>query len=332
MQISGRPLLATRVDAPLYVGRGIEAKIITAARRGLNTLIIGDAGSGKTSLLHHLELELRKDNSSVVYIDGRRSDDLDEMLDNLRIQLGIEALPNPSPFAGFSALNQAFNGIKSQKFVPPIERTLKWLVDKLPTDKFKIVLLDSPERKVAHTLFGQLRDVVWQLPISWIVVADSSAADAFRRPPADAFFDLFERLGGINASESRELLRLREVPVNYIVDFLFSRATTPRLVLDHARRSILEPLTSDKLEKSDADFMRRLSEVSRAATMLASELRGQGAISASDKDIQRRMGWTRERLTQVLKELEAAGLAMATDAADGKPGRPRRFYEILLAP
>ncbi|MEO5973840.1 MAG: ATP-binding protein [Ilumatobacteraceae bacterium] len=331
MQISGRPLLATRVDATLYVERGIEAKVITAARRGLNTLIIGDAGAGKTSLLHRLEWELRQDYSSVVYVDGRRSDELDEMLDNLRIQLGIEALPNPSPFAAFSGLNETINGIKSPKFVPPTERTLKRLADKLPADKRKIVLLDSPERKVAHTLFGRLRDVVWQLPISWIVVADSSAADAFRRPPADAFFDLLERLGGISANEGREILRLREVPVNYIADFLFSKATTPRIVLDHARRSILEPPTSDKLQKSDAEFMRRLSVVSRAASMLASELRGQGAVSASDKDLQRRMSWTRERLTQVLKELEAAGLAKATEAADGKPGRPRRFYEILVS-
>jgi CRP-like cAMP-binding protein len=191
--------------------------------------------------------------------------------------------------------------------------------------------LDSPERNVAHTLFGRLRDVVWQLPISWIVTADSSAADAFRRPPADAFFDLVERLGGVSESEAREILGRREVSANNMADFISSKSTTPRIILDHARRSMLESTTSGKLQRDEVKFLKRLGDVSRAAAMLATELRGQGAVSASDKDIQRRMGWTRERLTQVLKELEAAGLARATEAADGNPGRPRRFYEILLA-
>jgi Cdc6-like AAA superfamily ATPase len=330
MQISGRPLLANQVDAPLYVERGIETKILTVARRGLNALVIGDAGSGKTSLLHRLEWQLHQENFSVVFVDGRRSDELNEILDRLRIQLGIKW--PPTFLSTIAALNLQIDGVQPPRSAPQAEQTLKLLIDTMSADKRWIVLLDSPERNIARTLFGSLRDAVWQLPISWIVTADSSASDAFRRPPADAFFELVERLGGVSESEAREILGRREVSANNMANFVSSKSTTPRIVLDHARRSMFEPTTPGESQKSEIEFHRRLKDISRAAAMLASELRGQGAVSASDKDIQQRMGWTRERLTQVLRELETAGLARATEAADGKPGRPRRFYEILLSP
>lgn len=329
MEISGRPLLATRVDEPLYLERGNEGKILSAVLRGLNSLIIGDAGSGKTSLLHRLELKLRQQDSSVIYIDGRLSEELDEILDNLRIKLGIKW--PPAFHTSFDFLKPSFDGPQPPKSGASAEQTMRLLIDSMDADNRWIVLMDSPAREIAHTLFGRLRDNVWQLPITWIVSADSSASDAFRRAPADAFFEHVERIADIGSSEAQEILIRRGVAEG-IARQVSKNETTPRLVLDFARRSILEPQATDKLQKSEGDFWFRFLDASRAAAMLATELRGQGAISASDKDIQRRMGWTRERLTQVLKELEAAGLAKATDAADGKPGRPRRYYEILQAP
>jgi hypothetical protein len=48
--LSGRPLFATAADAELYVSLpDIEQRLERAVDRGLNTLIIGDRGSGKTT-------------------------------------------------------------------------------------------------------------------------------------------------------------------------------------------------------------------------------------------------------------------------------------------
>jgi energy-coupling factor transporter ATP-binding protein EcfA2 len=310
MELSGRPLLATRVDDALYVERGPEPRILAAVARGLNVLILGEPGSGKTSLLHHLEHQLQRADEPVVYLDGRRSEDLDALLDELRGRVGV-ARPDPS-------------------VASPAQETLDALQG-MPETRRWVALVDCPERDVAHTLFGRLRDVVWQLPVTWVVAADGSAADAFRRPPADAFFDLVERLDGLDETQASELLIRRGVSRSEAEELSSSAATSPRGVLDRARRSLLEHVAPDDIHRAELDFHRRLGQVSRAAALLAAELRGRGAVSASDGDLQRRMGWTRSRLTQVLKELEANGLATTTEAADGRAGRPRRMYEIVAS-
>jgi energy-coupling factor transporter ATP-binding protein EcfA2 len=328
MELSGRPLLATRVDDAFYVERSLEAKALAAARRGLNVLLLGDAGSGKTSLLHHLEYELQHAEEQVVYLDGRRSVGLDDLLDELRRRVGVTRPTTQRAFDVFATIGM-FSGQEPVTPSPAAERTLDALRSSMPANKRWIVLVDSPDRDMAHTLFGRLRDLVWQLPISWIVAADSASADAFRRPPADAFFDLLERIGTLEDSTAREMLVRRGVATSTAEELLAPGTTTPRALMDRARRSMLEPVTPDELHRGELEFQRRLGEVSRAAAMLATEMRDKGALSASDEDLQRRMGWTRPRLTQVLKELEAKGLARATEAAGGRAGRPRRLYDIV---
>ena len=170
---------------------------------------------------------------------------------------------------------------------------------------------------------------MWQLPVTWVVVAETAVGIALRRPPADAFFDVVEHLEDFDAARARNALERRGVHETSAAELATMAATSPRNLLDHARQSILHGATPSDLQVREVDFQRRLGDVSRSAAMLAVELRGQSAVSASDEDLQQRMGWTRPRLTQVLKELEAAGLAQSAPASDGRAGRPRRLYEIV---
>jgi hypothetical protein len=275
-------------------------------------------------LLHHLGYQLQRAEHLVVYLDGRRWDGVDEMADELRRRLGVKS-PTRISFEALAALS----GTEPEPKAPSAQRTLDALLGAMPASKRWVVLLDSPQHDAAHTLFGRLRDVVWQLPISWVVTADSSAADAFRRPPADAFFDPVERLSTLDEDTGRQVLVRRGLVASAADDLVTSTAMTPRVLLDRARRSMLEHVTPDEVHSRELDFQGRLGELGGAAAMLARELRGNGAVSASDQDLQRRMGWTRSRLTQVLKELEAAGLVTATEAAEGRAGRPRRRYEVV---
>ena len=55
MNLSGRPLRGTALDAPLFVGRDAElAALERAIELGLNALVLGARGAGATSLLFHL--------------------------------------------------------------------------------------------------------------------------------------------------------------------------------------------------------------------------------------------------------------------------------------
>ncbi len=326
MNLSGRPLLATRLDVPLYVDCGIEPVVMNAARRGLNTLVVGEAGSGKTSLLHRIEYEFRNEEFKLAFVDGRSCESVQDLLEKIGIQLGVE-FPRQETVHSLFGLEEPFIQKPPQSEPPSVERILAKLVKAIPQGPRSILFFDSPERDLAHAFFGRLRDAVWQLPITWIVAADSNAADAFRRPPADAFFEIVERIPALDDSRAREILRSRLADESSAGEM--GKAATPRILLDHARRVMLDFGTAAILQRMEVEFQRRLDDVSRAAAMLANELRGQGPVSASDADVQRRLGWTRPRLTQVLKELESAGLARATEASDGHPGRPRRLYEIV---
>jgi type IV secretory pathway ATPase VirB11/archaellum biosynthesis ATPase len=59
--LSGRPLFATAADAELYVSLpDVERRLERAVERGLNALILGDRGSGKTTLVRQLLFRRRE--------------------------------------------------------------------------------------------------------------------------------------------------------------------------------------------------------------------------------------------------------------------------------
>jgi Cdc6-like AAA superfamily ATPase len=328
VQLSGRPILPTRVDQSLYVARDADMRVQQALGQGLNVLVLGDAGSGKTSLVRHVEYALRDAGTTVSYVDGRQAGTAAELLDRVRSGLAIER-PNDGSVAEMVSVATG-QGLPA----PSAQRSLAHLARMLPPDQRAVVLVDSPDQVVAHKLFGQLRDVVWQVPASWVVAADSAVEPELRRPPADAFFDLVERLGTFRFNESIDVLERRGLSRDQARDVVTgtdgapSGGVTPRVLLERARLLALEQSSPAELRTSEAAFQDLLGQVSRAAAMLAAEIRGTGAVSASDEQLQRRMGWTRNRLTQVLRELEGAGLARASQSSDGRTGRPRRFYEI----
>ena len=73
--LSDRPLLDTLTDAGLFVDRAAElATLGRAARQGLNALVVGSRGMGKTSLLRQLVFRLRVDGLAVVFVDARVAD------------------------------------------------------------------------------------------------------------------------------------------------------------------------------------------------------------------------------------------------------------------
>lgn len=326
LQISQRPLQGTSVDAALFVDRTSELETLArSVGLGFNTLVLGDRGSGKTSLLHQLERQLAdagaetrlveasgagsvEDLVALVHlsIHGRRRDPTERLLASLDGEVGVAA--------DIARLQPA----DSQRVV---------------------VLIDSiagPE--IVHGMFGRLRDEVWQLPITWIVSGYCNDRNRYLEAPADSFFDAVVELGELSIKEAAELLRRRagsaptDDPAGEVL--LGVAATlgqqvsprTPRNLLAAAREVLLADDDPTQWITNRHALQLRAAGLSRPTAMLFTELMDLAPVSASDKRLLERLGWTRTRASQVFKQLEEAGLVVVTEDTPDGPGRPRKLY------
>lgn len=325
MDLSGRPLIDTAVDSRLYVPRPEHRTLKTSVAQKLNVMVAGTRGSGKTTLLRQLLFDLRNEGQSAVFIDGKLAEDAVAFLQLVRYRLGeAPNLPQlvrehyaqaiaPRPDLGDA--NLLLNLIDSMKGSGEDEERTALLVDGLP----------SPE--VAHSLFGRLRDELWQLPFSWIIAVDERERAALMEPPADAFFDRQINLVPLGHASQMAILERRVQLTNRRALESLTQASegNPRMLLALARDAFEGGETIDEVLAARAAREALASKLSRPASMLLAELENMGSASASDEELLKRMGWTRPRATQVFAELEEAGLVTSREEK-GLGGRPRKVY------
>src|SRR5712691_6993109 len=84
LQLSQRPLMATDADAGLFIDRvSALSKLERALRLQLNALLLGERGSGRTSLLHQLERRLRSDGRDVRFLEASSAGTVEDLVDLL---------------------------------------------------------------------------------------------------------------------------------------------------------------------------------------------------------------------------------------------------------
>jgi hypothetical protein len=309
-------LLDTRADAALFVDRAAElARLDRAAAEGLNVLVSGPRGIGKTSLLRRQAYGRRLDGQEVAVLDAGALTDPATFLAAALRALGADSAPGQASSADLVA-------------------TLSALVPAQGSPRFLGV--DGLAPTVAQAVFGQLRDELWQAPLTWLVSCADVDEPAFLRPPADAFFDTTVRLAGLSDDDLHDLLRRRatveELSDEAVSEVVSLAAGVPRRAIDLARHLLLAPGTAagsrSSVEAVRDRLLDREQTVERLATparMLLAELESVGGASASDERLLTRLGWTRARAAQVFGELERQGLVEATD--EPRPsGRPRRVF------
>jgi energy-coupling factor transporter ATP-binding protein EcfA2 len=327
MDLSRRPLLDNARDRRLYVPRGAAARVERSTRDGLNVLVLGERGSGKTTLLRQLALRLREDGVPCAFVDAGLVNDPTMLMKLVRLEVGrsptlLEALRDTlaSPQREIDALG------KSGELLSVV-RSMR-LSESGPDDGRMALLLDGLEAKLAHTVFGRLRDELWQLPFSWVVAGDVQQRGTYLTPPADTFFDDVIELGTLTDEEQQALIAARSGDDRRARAVAKSiRDGNPRALLALAHQALERDLNPQQLIEARVRRETEVSRMGRAASMLVHELEASGPASASDPELLGRMGWTRQRAAQVFAQLQEAGIVSASDQR-GQDGRTRKVFTL----
>lgn len=311
MDLSGRPLLDTRTDAALLADcREPLARLHAALDAGLNALLVGPRGAGRSTILRALARERRERNETgavpVAVVVGAGCAGPGALLAAVTRALGGSGAPLDDPMAALAALAEA------------AERT----------GTVEVMLDDAPVA-AAHALFGALRDELWAIGLRWAVGCVDTDEAGLLRPPADAFFEVVVRLEPLAPAAARDLLErrgvLRHLDGDVVDELVEAAAGHPRRLLDLSRAVLVEGGDPHALVAATRQRRRRAAELGRPAALALDALESVGAASASDTALLDRLHWTRSRAVQVLGVLEQAGLVTAADVRDGR-GRPRRVF------
>jgi len=326
-RLDNRPLLSTFDDMDLFVEPPAQARIRAAVRRGLNVLILGAPGAGKTTVLHRIASEVEPGGTGLqpLYVDLSPASTAAQAL-----ALILESL-------GQRDFVQALGDPLRPGYTPPSSASsqLIGLVRRLAQAPPSLILADSPPGNgETHLLFGRLRDELWQLDHRWVVTVPSVQRDEVSRPPADAFFDVRVELGPLPDEARRALLTRRlddadDVDLDVVAD---TSDGSPRSLIEIARDAVLSDRSPAQLVADREALRARLDALPQAARAAFSHLTANGPVSASDEEFLAAMGFSAQRARVVLAELELKGLARSFLERQERRGRPRKVYEAVTQP
>lgn len=329
-----RPLGSTRADQRRFVDRAGETETILRALAATRpVLVLGEPGSGRTSLLHHVAWSLRRQTPRLesILISGELARDAAQLLGVLvaRVQrLAAPSSPRAQWMADLSALAQPdgpFGPVVAPAIVMELIDLLGEQVAALPGGV--CLMLDGVAPSVAHAVFGSLRNELWALEgVRWVVAGDLAAAALYREPPADAFFEQTVQLQPLSDGEARALLHahLPELPAAALEAAIAAGAGNPRRLL---RAAGTEGGAAHALSGGVPELA--VAAGGRLAGALTEYLAAHGPTSASDPGLLREIGASRQRASQLMHQLQSAGLLETLDYHEpGRRGRPARLFAL----
>lgn len=322
MMLSGRPLLATKSDQRYFVSRPELGAVVSGLASGLNTVLLGAPGSGKTTLLRQAGRVLADvEGLQVVYLNGSRFDDAIRAL--LGVQDALRGDQLPLTFAARD-VPSVLDPQPADQLRDPALR----IVRALRPERATVVMLDGLPPRVAHALFGQLRDDLWQTGITWALAGDVDHRASYLAPPADAFFESVVTLAPLTDEQQLQLIRKR-CDANDPGWFHDVRVPSgnPRALLAVLRDAQgASDATAGGLLAARTARQEKAQGRGRLHSMVLAEIEDGAVVSASDEKFLDRFGISRQRAQQVLSDLEKDNLVASGTRPSPTSGRPRKMY------
>jgi hypothetical protein len=297
-------------------------------------LVLGDPGSGRTSLLNHVAWLLSRESEprESLVIPGELARDPAQLLGVLVAR--VQRLTEPGGQRWLDDLRALSmpDGPFGEVVQPAILMELIDLLgERLATlERPVCLMIDGIDPRVAHGLFGSVRNELWALEgASWVVAGDAAAGPLYREPPADAFFERVVELRPLPAGDAATLLRahVRELPEAEIAAAIAAGDGNPRRLLRAAAdiRAGHAPSSA-----STGDLAAAAAEVGGPlAGGIVDYLATHGPAAASDPRLLSRIGASRQRASQLMHQLESAGLLETLDQHEpGRRGRPARRFAL----
>lgn len=326
--LSNRPLLPTHADSQRYVESDAAQRFRSGMDRGLNALVIGEAGSGKTSLLHMAELGLRDAREPVCFASASEIDQPEQ---------AAAAIYRAAGDAGWlESVDEDLLAAAAHGEDPFVTTQLLRALEQAPAGGR--MLVDDITASAGHGLFGRSRDELWQLPLRWGVSIDAQQAAGLLTPPADSFFERQVPLEPLDPVERRQVLERRiddsdtgaELSDRQVDELAKLGPSNPRRLITFARE-LADSGTDPQQLIAGAERRRLRAEAvgGRPAAMLVAEMEGRGPVSAGDRELLTRLGWTRPRAADLLNRLhEAQVVHEYPEHRRARPGRPRRLFAL----
>jgi hypothetical protein len=335
--MGNQPLAQSRADQRRFVDRSRETDaIIRAVAASQPALVLGERGSGRTSLLNHVAWRLarQKESRGTAMVSGELATTPSQLLGVLIAR--VQRLADPAQARGrwiedLRALSMPDGpfGLVAQPAI--LMELIDLLGERLAELERPVCLMvDGISPTVAHAVFGSLRNELWALPgAAWVVAGDSAADTLYLEPPADAFFEHTIRLGPLTDADAAKLLRAHvpELSDNDIEQAIAVADGNPRRLLRAA----------GDIQAGIAPANSSADKVTQQATAIAGPLAGaiagylaaNGPTAASDGTMLRQIGASRQRASQLMHELESAGLLETIEQHQpGRRGRPARRFAL----
>jgi hypothetical protein len=332
-----QPLARSRADQRRFVDRTRETDaIIRAVAASQPVLVLGERGSGRTSLLNHVAwlLAHQTDTRRTVIVSGELASNPSQLLGVLVARVGRLAEPGGSPAGWLEDLRALSmpDGPFGQAVQPAILMELVDLLGERLTALERPVglMVDGITPAVAHGVFGSLRNELWALPgAAWVVAGDSAAESLYLEPPADAFFEHTVKLGPLTDTDAAKLLRAHVADLtNAEIERAIAVAEgNPRRLVRAAQdiKAGIAPASA----KTDELAQKAIAAAGTLAGALVKYLAANGPASASDQTMLRQIGASRQRASQLMHQLESAGLLETIEQHEpGRRGRPARRFAV----
>jgi energy-coupling factor transporter ATP-binding protein EcfA2 len=322
IELRTRPLRATHADAGYLVQRESDmATLASALSYGFNVMIVGERGSGKSTLVNLLAARLEEESSQVAQVSGGRFDTAAGALWGIARKL---------------AADQS-NAAESADLVPrdgadELEGAYRALADAAGALPDRVVIIvDGLAPALVHEIFGRLRDEIWALQLQWVLTGNIEDKAILLAPPADAFFEQVLTLAPLSGPEVGQLLALRDPDGELDTDVrtLISErsAGNPGRALVLARQALVSADPVSEINRGSViDQIEQ--ELGEPAARLADDLARNGPSGPSDAQLLRRIGWSRPRAYQVFQALQQAGFAEVSSERSGRAGRPVHTYRL----